>query len=132
MPLKRSKATLAQCKAMTASGQQCKAKPHKNGLCFFHSDPQRAAELGRKGGRRRASFNPDGLKDVPVPRTAADLRELLAQSIVDTRTGNLNPRLANSIAYLGTGFLRALEVSDLEARLLALEARPEKKGDGKS
>ena len=69
---------------------------------------------------------------MPAPKTAADLRELLAQSIVETRAGNLDPRLANSIAYLGTGFLRALEVSDLEARLLALEAGPEKNRDGKS
>src|SRR5208283_3799387 len=52
MPLKRSKPTLAQCKATTSSGDRCKAKPHKDGLCFFHSDPKKAAELGRKGGRR--------------------------------------------------------------------------------
>jgi hypothetical protein len=48
MSLEHSKSTLAQCKATTASGHQCKAKPHKDGLCFFHSDPQRAAELGHK------------------------------------------------------------------------------------
>ena len=33
--------------------------------------------------------------------------------------------MANSISYLGTGFLRALEVSDLESRLQALESRTE-------
>ena len=96
MPLKRPKATPAQCKAMTGSGQRCKAKPHKNGLCFFHFDPQRAAELGRKGGRRRAAFNPDGLKEIEAPKTVADLRDLLAQSIVEIRSGKLDPKLANS------------------------------------
>src|SRR5271157_276372 len=54
MPLKRSKPLPAQCKATTPSGEPCRAKPHKEGLCFFHSDPKKAAELGRKGGRRRA------------------------------------------------------------------------------
>jgi hypothetical protein len=56
---------------------------------------------------------------------------LLAQSIVEIRSGKLDPKLANSISYLGTGFLRALEVSDLETRLAALEARTEE-GDGNS
>lgn len=121
MSLKRSKQPLAQCKAITASGQQCKAKPHKNGLCFLHSDPHRAAELGRKGGLRRARFNPDDLKELPAPKTAADLRDLLGQSIVEVRAGKLDPKLANSISYLGAGFLRAVEVADVEARLEALE-----------
>src|SRR5271166_6647031 len=68
MPLKRSKPTLAQCKATTSSGGRRKAKPHKNGLCFFHSDPKRAAELGRKGGRRNRHTYDAPLKPVAVPR----------------------------------------------------------------
>jgi len=126
MSLKRSKTTLAQCKATTASGQPCKAKPHKDGLCFFHADPQRAAELGRKGGLRKAACPPDDLKELPAPKTAAELRELLAQSIVEVRAGKLDPKLANSISYLGAGLLRALEVSDIETRLDALEREPER------
>ncbi len=56
-----------------------------------------------------------------APRTAADLRDLLAQSIIEIRAGKLDPRLANSISYLGTGFLRAIEVADLQARVDELE-----------
>ncbi len=37
------------------------------------------------------------------PRTAADLRDLLAQSSVELRAGKLDPKLANSISYLGAG-----------------------------
>lgn len=122
MPVEPSKGTPAQCKAITASGQRCKAKPHKDGLCFFHSDPQRAAELGRKGGRRRAVHHRDDLAEVAAPKTAADLRDLLAQCIVDVRTGAMDPKLANSISYLGTGFLRAVEIADVEGRLKSLEA----------
>ena len=101
-----------KCKALALTGKDC---------CVYHSG--KAAELGRRGGRRRAIYNPDGLKQFAAPATAADLRDLLAQSIVEIRSGKLDPKLANSISYLGTGFLRALEVSDLEARLAALEAR---------
>jgi hypothetical protein len=38
----------------------------------------RAAELGRKGGRRRAVYSPEGLKEFAPPKTAAELRDLLA------------------------------------------------------
>jgi hypothetical protein len=76
-------------------------------------------------------YSPDALKEFTAPRSAADLRDLLAQSIIEIRTGKLDPKLANSISYLGAGFLRTLEVSDLEARLLALETSAEN-GDGKS
>ncbi|HVP52520.1 MAG TPA: hypothetical protein VMT05_10440, partial [Terriglobales bacterium] len=60
--------------------------------------------------------SPDELKEFAPPKTAAELRDLLAQSIIEIRTGQLDPKLANSISYLGTGFLRALELSDLESR----------------
>ena len=68
MPLKRSKPTLAQCKATTSSGARCKAKPHKDGLCFFHSDPKRAAELGRKGGRRNRKVYEADNAEVEAPK----------------------------------------------------------------
>lgn len=62
----------------------------------------RAAELGSKGGRRRAVLSPDNLKELPVPETAAELRDMLAQSIVEVRAGKVDPKVANSISYLGS------------------------------
>jgi len=119
-----------QCQKQKRDGAQCRARArsgHK--YCALHAEPGKAAELGSKGGRRRAVYSPDGLKDFDPPETAADLRDLLAQSIIEIRAGKLDPKLANSISYLGAGFLRTLEVSDLEARLLALETSAEN-GDG--
>ena len=89
----------------------------------------RAAELGRKGGRRGATNRPDELQKFMAPRNAGQLRDLLAQSIVELRNGALDPKVANSISYLGAGFLRALEISDLEDRVASLEGRA-RKGDG--
>jgi hypothetical protein len=40
----------------------------------------------------------------------------LALSIVEVRAGKLDPKLANSISYLGAGFLRAIEAADLEQK----------------
>jgi hypothetical protein len=34
----------------------------------------------------------------------------------------LDPRIANALGYLGTSYLRALEVSDIQKRLNALES----------
>lgn len=111
-----------QCKKLKRDGSQCKARALTGQkYCALHSAPGKAAELGSKGGRRRAVYSPDGLKEFAAPKTAADLRDLLAQSIVEIRTGKLDPKLANSISYLGAGFLRALEVADIETRLDNME-----------
>ncbi len=119
-----------RCREKNKEGKPCGA-PALEGAdhCVMHSG--RAAELGSKGGRRRTVYSPDGLKEFAAPRSAADLRDLLAQSIIEIRAGKLDPKLANSISYLGAGFLRALEVSDLETRLQTLEERTEN-DDGKS
>jgi hypothetical protein len=102
----------SDCGARALTGKEC---------CALHADPGKAAELGRKGGRRRAIYAPDRLKDFAAPKDAADLRDLLAQSIIEMRAGMLDPKLANAISYLGMGFLRAVELADLEKRLADLE-----------
>ena len=113
-----------KCRAKNKGGRGCGA-PAVGGTnrCVMHSG--RAAELGSKGGRRRTVYAPENLREFPPPKSAADLRDLLAQSIIEIRNGKLEPKVANSISYLGAGFLRAIEVSDLESRLAALEERSE-------
>jgi hypothetical protein len=111
-----------QCQKMKPDDKQCRApalagKKH----CSLHAEPGRAKELGSKGGRRRTLRPPDGLRDFAAPKNAADLRDLLAESIIEIRAGKLDPRVANALGYLGASYLRALEVSDVEARLDALE-----------
>jgi hypothetical protein len=61
------------------------------------------------------------LREFAAPKTAADLHELLAESIIEIRAGKLDPRIANALGYLGASYLRALEVSDIEKRLDELE-----------
>ena len=111
-----------QCEHKNGQGKRCGARAltGKNS-CALHAQPGRAAELGSKGGRRRSVYKPGDLREFTAPRTAADLRDLLAESIVEIRAGKLDPRVATAVGYLGASYLRALEVSDLEARLNALE-----------
>jgi len=111
-----------QCEQKKRDGKQCGA-PRLAGkkYCAIHAEPGRAAALGSRGDRRRAAFSPGDLREFAAPRTAADLRELLAESIIEIRAGKLDPRIANALGYLGASYLRALEVSDIEERLDALE-----------
>ena len=111
-----------QCKKKKWDGGQCGASALTGKkYCALHSELGRAALLGSKGGRRRSIYSPHSLKEFATPKTASDLRDLLAQSIIEIRAGTLDPKLANSISYLGVGFLRALDVSEVEKRLDALE-----------
>jgi general stress protein YciG len=125
MSLKRSETTLVRCKATTSSGGRCKAKPHKDGLCFFHSDPKKAAELGRKGGRRNRHTYETPLQPVAVPESAGDVKRILAETMAEIRAGRMDPKLGSTLGYLGTALLRAFEVADFEQRLERLEQRNE-------
>src|SRR5271157_1685654 len=131
MPLNRSKPSPAQCKATTSSGARYKAKPHKDGLCFFHSDPKKAAELGRKGGRRNRHTYETPPEHVAVPESAGDVKRMLAETMADIRAGRMDPKLGSTLGYLGTALLRAFELADFEQRLERLERRnePEKQAE---
>jgi hypothetical protein len=112
-----------QCHKKKRDGKRCRA-PALTGQtnCAMHAQPGRAAELGSKGGRRRPVCSPSELREFAAPKTAAELRDLLAESIIEIRAGKLDPRVANALGYLGGSYLRALELSDVEARLDSLEA----------
>jgi hypothetical protein len=111
-----------QCEHKKRDGSQCKAPAlNEKTCCALHAEPGRAAELGSRGGRRRAVYSAGNLKDFAAPKTAADVCELLAESMVEIRHGKLDPRVANALGYLSASYLRALEVSELEARFNALE-----------
>jgi hypothetical protein len=109
-----------RCKGRNKASGRCGA-PAVIGseLCVMHSG--RAAELGSKGGRRRAIFNPETLKRFPAPQTAAEVRDLLAQCMVEVRAGELEPRIATSICGLVGEFLKTLELCTIEEVVEPLE-----------
>ena len=111
-----------RCQKTKRDGKQCKASALTGEkYCALHSDSGRAAELGSKGGRRRAVFSPDKLMPFPAPKTAADVRDFLAQSMVELRAGQLDPRIATSICGLVSEFLKSLEVCTIEEVIEPLE-----------
>jgi hypothetical protein len=88
-----------QCQHKKRDGKRCRASALTDNInCSLHAQPGRAAELGSKGGRRRKIFNTSDLREFAAPKSAADLRELLAESIIEIRAGKLDPRIANAPA----------------------------------
>jgi len=102
-----------QCRKKKQSGTRCRGRALTGEkYCLIHSELGKAAELGRKGGRRRTVYNLDGLKDFPAPKSPAELMDLMAQSMVDVRMGKMDPRIGTALAYMMVAYLKALEVSD--------------------
>src|SRR5262245_58936277 len=102
------------------------ARPGKR-TCWVH-DPELAvvrAEGRQRGGVNRskptATLPPDS-PDLPL-KTVADVVAVLGQTINQVRTGRLAVNVGNCLGVLAVVLLKAIEGSDLEQRIAALEAR---------
>jgi hypothetical protein len=113
------------CQHVKDDGTICQAaKVHGSDYCFFH-DPAKAGERAaarRTGGEhgRMAVLPPDA----PHRRvaTAAEVIDLLGETINHVRTGLLDPRVGNCVGYLAGVLLKAVEQGEVEERLAVLEA----------
>lgn len=116
-----------KCTFRKGDGTRCGANAQaENGLCVFH-DPARQAQgqsARRAGGlkrMRKAQVLPQDTPDHQLGN-AEEVASLLANSINQLRRGQLDPRVANSVGYLASVLLRALEQGSVEERLAQLEA----------
>ena len=94
------------------------------GLCYFHANPDKASELGKRGGRAKGSIGTPGATEYVVRpiKNVHDVAGLLADTINDLRSGTIDSRLANTVGFLAAGMLKALQQGDIEGRLRAVEA----------
>ena len=95
-------------------------------MCVFH-DPARASEI--RDARRMGGINrtrPSAVLASETPDrplgTMLEVSKLLGISINQVRRGELEPRVANTIGYLASILLGALQQGSLEERMLRLEA----------
>src|SRR5262249_55503633 len=96
-----------RCEAKTKRGSQCKALSGPgNRYCLFHSNPSRAAELGRKGGLRNRHYVSGAAVPPPAPQTAMDVKGFLAEAMAELRAGRLDPKIASSLAYIAGPLLK--------------------------
>jgi len=113
----------ARCKSKTKAGKPCRAAATEGGLCFFHANPNKAAELGRIGGKSRlTSFDRD-VDPLPSLDNARAVRDTVARLICDVFDGKLHPRVAAGLAPLMHLQLRAIETAGFEERIAKLEKR---------
>jgi hypothetical protein len=71
------------CRGRSKSGESCRAAATASGLCFFHSNPDKASELGRIGGRSKRKAVAEDVDPLPKLETASAVRDALAQLIAD-------------------------------------------------
>src|SRR5689334_5599675 len=96
------------CRAKTKAGKRCKAVAIEHGLCAFHADPQRAAHLGRLGGRSNRHYPlPSATERPHVPQTAKEVKQMLAEALAGIHAGQVEPRVGSVMAHLGTSLLKA-------------------------
>ena len=122
---------MAKCRATTKDGKPCRADAQAGSkYCFFHDPDQAAArqEATVKGGRAGklatlAQVKPWRGQDVAFLHSpdTEELVTLLADTIDDVRTGQVDPKIANSVGYLAGIILKARQQQALEERLAAIE-----------
>lgn len=118
-----------KCIARTKSGNVCRATARADSnLCAFHADPNRAADLGRMGGLKNRHYV-DTEVTIALPTSPEDVKNVLAQAMVDVRARRLDPRIASALTSMSTALLKAFESTDVERRLAQLEGAPGKKAD---
>ena len=113
--------TETRCKARTRLGAPCSARATPSGFCSIHSDPKRAAELGRLSGESRNTPAVTGLLVLPPPKTACDLHQALGQIFSEVCSGRMDVSVGRSLSYIGSVLVKTIELSDHEIRLRAME-----------
>ncbi len=115
------------CSHIKDDGTPCQATAMSGSdRCFFHNpavaDERDAAQ--RAGGIERSKAAATLPQDVPVVplETVQDVVALLADTINQVRTGQIDPRISNAVGYLAGIMLKAMEQSDIDKRLAAMEA----------
>lgn len=119
-----------QCIAIKQNGSQCQAAAlPESDLCFFH-DPSMAAERREaqaSGGRKSRMETLDVATSDAKIQDCRDVVALLTETINQVRTGQIDPRIANSVGYLANIAIRVFEQRDLESRMEKLERLTERR-----
>jgi hypothetical protein len=120
----------SKCKTSTSKGTICQAPPFSDqGYCFFH-DPDLAKDRAKAqsvgGAKGKAMSLPINEISQIAIKSSSEILKLIGETIHQVRTGQLDPRIANCVGYLSGIALKAIEQSETEERLAALEVAVQK------
>jgi len=125
------------CQATNKQGKPCRAPATEAGLCYVHSKPGRAAEIGREGGRRNRRLMDATLPPLPDLTTTAGLCDAMGMIIRMAYEGELSARRMAPLVPL-FGMLERLQpairveerLKELEKRLAEQPSVPKLSGEG--
>ena len=110
MLLKRPRAANGKCRATTKAGSSCAAPAIRGGTyCALHADPERAGELGRRGGLRNRKMYVDAEQEASAPTSVGEVKKMLAETMAGVRSGTIDPKIGTTVAYVAAALLRAYE-----------------------
>jgi hypothetical protein len=112
-----------RCARVHASGRPCGGFAIAGSAYCFAHDPGSAVkrDTARRRGGQAGRVVTLAESNVAV-RSLADVVTLVEATINDVRAGRVDVRVANAVGYLANVAIKAIEQSDLEARLEALES----------
>lgn len=111
-----------KCKHTKPDASPCNADAMiSSDYCFRHNPDtvEQRREASAKGGRKNGKV----YKKLPIisVKSTREVAELLEKVINELRSQQIELKSANSIGYLSGNLIKALEASDMESRLLAVE-----------
>ena len=116
-----------RCSAKNRRGEPCRAWAISgNSKCGLHLHPERAAKMGAKHGRKAQTSSlavvaSELSQPVDLPKRADQVRDFLAETLIQVRYKRLDARTASTLVYVASSLLSAIKLADLETRLAALE-----------
>ena len=112
---------ITYCLATTKHGKPCRAAATSNGYCFFHGNPEKAAELGRRGGRNNRHVIDSDPTPFPALTNIGAVKQAVAITIEDVRSRRLDPRTATALPALFNTLIRTFHSQDLEDQICDLQ-----------
>jgi hypothetical protein len=113
-----------KCIEKKANGKHCQANAMRGAkYCYLHNpaiSKETKTALARKGGENRAVTVITPAEPLRLD-TIKDAKTLIADTINNVRSGNLDIRIANCLGVLSGHLIKAIETESIEQRLEQIE-----------
>jgi hypothetical protein len=111
-----------QCQYLKPNSEQCQANAMLEALyCFSHNpETQEAKKMAVIKGGKALKKNYDPLPPIELTDSKSVVT-LLTTTISQVRAGKIDLRVANCVGFLASHLIKALELSDLENRVMEIE-----------
>lgn len=113
-----------KCQFTKQNGEKCQADAMKDSqYCYLHNPdiPEEEKKQNQaKGGKGNLVKINKPLPPVRI-NTPYDVVTFLTETINQVRSGELDVRVANALAYLAGHLIKALEVSEVDKRVSTIE-----------